>query len=58
MMSLFYDCAYIEADKKIDIIKDYLDSLEECNIDKIGDLAENLEWFIKHYIDECNNNDR
>ena len=53
-MSYFYDCAYIEADKKIDIIKDYLDSLEECDIDKIGDLAENLEWFIKHYIDEDN----
>lgn len=49
-MSLFYDCTYIEADKKIDGIKDYLDSLEECDIDKIRDLTENLEWFIKHYI--------
>lgn len=51
-MSLFYDCAYIEADKKIDIIKDYLNSLEEHDIDKIGDLADNLEWFIKYYINK------
>lgn len=57
-MSYFYDCVYIEADTKIDIIKDYLDSLEECDIYKIRDLAENLEWFIKHYIDEDCNNDR
>lgn len=29
-MTIMYDCLYIEADKKIDAIKDYLDSLEEC----------------------------
>ena len=40
-MSLFYDCAYIEADKKIDIIKDYLDSLEECDIDKLNEVFNN-----------------
>ena len=50
-MTLLFDCAYIDADKKIDIIKDYLDSLEECDIDKIADLTENLDWFRKHYIE-------
>lgn len=50
-MTMMYDCLYIEADKKIDVIKDYLDSLEECDMDKIALLTENLEWFIKHYIE-------
>ena len=51
-MSLFYDCAYIEADKKIDIIKDYLNSPKEHDIDKIGNLADDLEWFTKYYINK------
>lgn len=51
-MSIMYDCLYIDADKQIDIIKDYLDSLDECDLDKIGDLEKNLKWFIENYIDE------
>lgn len=51
-MSFMYDCLYIDADKQIDIIKDYLDSLDECDLDKIGDLEKNLKWFIENYIKE------
>lgn len=50
-MTLLYDSLWIKADEKIDIIKDYLDSLEECDMDKIVELTENLDWFIKHYLE-------
>lgn len=50
-MSLMYDLLYINADKQIDKLKDYLDSLEECDLDKIGDLEKNLKWFIENYIE-------
>ena len=50
-MTLMYDVAYIDADKKIDVIKDYLDGLEECDIDKIIELSVDLQWFIDNYLE-------
>lgn len=57
-MTLLYDCLYFKADEKIDEIKDYLNSLQECDLDKISLLIENLNWFIKHYVEYEVNNEK
>lgn len=51
-MSIMYEFAWIDADNQIDIIKNYLDSLDEGDLAKISDLTNNLKWFIENYINK------
>ncbi len=43
-MTLEFDKYYIEAEKQIDRIKNYLDSLGEDNLQKIDDLTSSVEY--------------
>lgn len=44
-MTIAFDRYYIEADKQIDRIKNYLDSLEEDNLMEMYDLAQLVKDF-------------
>lgn len=49
-MTLEFDKYYIEAEKQIDRIKNYLDSLGEDNLQKIDDLTSSVEYFCDNEL--------
>lgn len=49
-MTLEFDRYYIEAEKQIDRIKDYLDSLGEDDLQEIYDLTSSVEYFCDNEL--------
>nr|DAH61748.1 MAG TPA: hypothetical protein [Caudoviricetes sp.] len=49
-MTLEFDKYYIEAEKQIDRIKNYLDSLGEDNLQEIDDLTSSVEYFCDNEL--------